>query len=169
MSDNAFTVTSNSLQVTDPCYDLNVWCTARINNVKNGKYLVDVIRQNQGQWGQRISELVIYHESVYDKRSRLKFRWKDSNIGVDSGQAGFFDYQSLANIKVNETLDKSFYNEMCEYTLDSDQVGCNDFGVVSASGFGDGVYSLYVAEQKGEVVAAKIIFIDENNDEMEEF
>jgi hypothetical protein len=38
--------------------------------------------------------------------------------------------------------------------------------VVSSSGFGDGVYSLQVAEENGEVVAARIVFIDEESDNL---
>lgn len=158
-----FNVVSNKLRVTDPCYDMEIWCAHTLENVRNGKYTAIATRGNQGSWGDRISELTIKHESVLNKK-RLRFRRLDVNIGVDSGQAGFFDYDYYNNVKLNEQLDASFYNEMCEFTLSADQVGSNQNGVVSSSGFGDGVYSLQVAEENGEVVAARLIFIDEEAD-----
>jgi hypothetical protein len=160
-----FTVNSGKLQVTDPCYDMDVWCAYTLENVRNGKYVADIKRENQGVWGDRISELTIKHESVLSKK-RLRFRRLDVNIGVDSGQAGFFDHAYYNNIKINEQLDSTFYDQMCEFTLSADQVGSNEHGVVSSSGFGDGVYSLQVAEENGEVVAARIVFIDEESDNL---
>ena len=34
-------------------------------------------------------------------------------------------------------------------------------GVVSSSGHGDGCYTLYTVEEDGEVIAMKIVFIEE--------
>lgn len=162
---DTFVVTSGKLQVTDPCYDMDTWCAATLENVKNGKYHVEINRGNTGMFGDVITELLIYHESIISKKHKLNFRWIDSNIGVDSGQAGFFDYDKLNEIKLNEQLDDSFYKEMCEFTLEADCVGANEFGCVSSSGYGDGVYSLWVAEKNGEVVAAKIVFVSELEDD----
>lgn len=165
---STFQVSSGKLKVTDPCYSPDTWCTATLDHVKNGTWHASVTRENQGVWGNRISMIEVYHDSQKNRRHRLKYQWRDSNIGVDSGQAGFFDYQTFVNIKINESLDNSFYNEVCELTLGADQFGIKDFYAVSSSGYGDGVYSLYVAEQNGEVVAARIVFIDEDSEDFEE-
>ena len=163
-----FNVKSGKLRVTDPAYDLSVWCAATLDKVKNGVYHVNVDHENKGVWGDRISQIEIYHDSVKTRLNRLKWHWRDSNIGVDSGQAGFFDYEEFRKVKDNEQLDNTFYNEMSEYTLSTDQYGANEFGAVSSSGYGDGVYSLHVAELNGEVVAARIVFIDEDSEDFEE-
>lgn len=160
---DTFIIESGKIQVTDPCYDLNVWCAATIDNARNGKYHSFVTRINAGVWGNKISALTIIHEDFLTKQKRLRYRWIDASIGVDSGQAGFFDYNKLNNIKIHEQLDNEFYNEVCELTSESDNFGCVEFGVVSSSGYGDGSYSLWTAEHNGETVAAKIVYIDEDN------
>lgn len=167
---NTFKLICGKLQVTDPCYDIDTWCTATLENVKNGKYISEVTTLDAGPWGDRISELAIFHEDFYNKKHTLKFVWRDSNIGVDSGQAGFFDYDKFKEAKQHEGIKSVFYEELCNITLNK-RWGCpaDESGVVSSSGYGDGVYSLYVAEKNAIIVAAKIIFIDENNNEMEEF
>ena len=33
-------------------------------------------------------------------------------------------------------------------------------GVISSSGYGDGCYQCYVARDRGEAIAARIVFID---------
>lgn len=173
---STFTVSSNKIIVTDPCYDIGTWCTATLEHVRNGTYHAEVNSENKGVWGDRIADITIYHSSVLGKKKRLKFHWRDSNIGVDSGQAGFFDFSVYEQIKDNQQLDKSFYDEVSEKTLSSNQWGVVDskvfdktnFGVASSSGYGDGVYSLFVAEDNGEIIAARIVFISEENDDYEE-
>lgn len=161
---DSFNITSGKIQVTDPCYSIGTWCSFTIPNAKNGEYISSVKRINDGVWGNRIAELNIIHKDFKNKKRKLKYRWIDASIGVDSGQAGFFDFQEYHNVKINEQLDNEFYNKVCNLTCEADNNGTLDFGVVSSSGHGDGSYALWVAHINDEVVAAKIVFIDEENE-----
>lgn len=157
-----FNVSSGKIQVTDPCYNIEIWCAHTLENVKDGIYHATTVKNNVGQWGDRIFELNIKHESVLNKK-RLRYRRLDVVIGVDSGQAGFFDYNYLRDQKLSEELDMSFYHQVCEFTNTADQFSGNEHYVVSSSGYGDGSYSLQVAEDNGKIVAAKLVFIDEQD------
>mgnify|MGYP003297398165 CR=1 FL=1 len=59
-------------------------------------------------------------------------------------------------------MNDEFYHKVCELTLSDARGGTvDDCGVVSESGYGDGVYVCHVKrESNGYIVEAKIIFID---------
>lgn len=59
-------------------------------------------------------------------------------VGVDSGQAGFFDDARFK--KHNGGDDESFYEKACDTTLSRMQAGVIDEGAVCNSGYGDGGY-----------------------------
>ena len=150
--------------VSDPCYDTSVWCTTILENVKPGVYN-SMVNRFEG----RISELLVFHESV-DPES-LKFTWVDARIGVDSGQCGVYDLKEFARQKemdlhLDEVYDKMpFYDQVCEQTLSEEGWGVLKFGVTASAGYGDGVYDLFTAEKDGKIVAMKLVFISEDEDE----
>jgi hypothetical protein len=60
---------------------------------------------------------------------------------------------------------------MCKFTLASDGWGAYAAGAVSSSGYGDGMYPVYGAEnQDGKVVALQLVFIsqEEEDDDWED-
>ena len=83
---------SDSVVVSDPCYDLGIWCSA-ILKIKPGKYLGFMEKVNFGDkpWeGIRVTNLWVIHEDypdVYPNDLDEK-----ADIGVDSGGAGIFDF-----------------------------------------------------------------------------
>lgn len=101
------------------------------------------------------------------------------SIGVDSGQAGIYDlshYRSDTNddgrphMKICGPYKKDgdlWYDMNCSITLDENLgAGIIPNGVVSSSGYGDGLYKVYVTDDGYIVDAVKIIFIgDDNSDE----
>lgn len=101
---------------------------------------------------------------------------KDLDVGVDSGQAGFFDLAQYVGLFANPEEDKrgmrvdhsAFYRQICELTLsETEQFGVVPFGVVTRSGYGDGGYNLFVKrDEMGQMVGAMIVFISED-DELE--
>lgn len=159
------------VQVTDPCYDPDVWCTKTIENMLPGKYNAFATIADRGMWGHRVSELMIAHKSV--ELGNLKFvRVVTDNIGVDSGNCGFFDYDKYreakeADIKfVDEHGDDEIGPFTSKWWAISDNLRVlggtlDDWGVLSHSGYGDGGYDLYLAYDKSEenVVAAKIVYL----------
>jgi hypothetical protein len=166
--------------VSDPCYTPDTWCQTKLDNVLPGKYNVEVEKSDEGEWGTRVSSITIIHEDYTDGQ----VDWDDhSSLGVDSGQCGIFCMTSYRNDELSEgitTPDVEFslgdyrkdeggdrwYEKMCKFTLDKQQWGLYDTGVVSSSGYGDGQYPMEVMEDDGKVVGIKITYLGHGDDEL---
>lgn len=154
-----FTVTSYVLMVSDPCYDEGVWCMGKLEQVRNGTWFASAERVQTEGWGERIASLHIRHESHVltdaDTWERAPFE-----VGVDSGQAGFWDLPSYPQDKGDIDDPTSFYGAVCALTLSERGAGVMQGGAVSSSGYGDGGYVCsFVRGEDGKIVAAKIDFI----------
>jgi hypothetical protein len=120
-----------------------------------------------GGWGNRVARLSVYHQ---DHREAFPCETVNFPVFVDSGQAGIFDFALYP--KSDEDRGEygdltKFYGQVCEITLEEDG-GCVSFGAASRSGYGDGSYRCFVSRKDGMVVAAEIVFIDDEEDEDEE-
>jgi hypothetical protein len=175
-----FTITSSRIRVTDPCYTKDIWCSGVIENCLNGKWVASTFVRNEGNWGYRNAELRIWH-SDYNEQCAISADI-DSNIdvGVDSGQAGFFDDSQYPDDKksIGDYGDlNSFYGKICDGTSKDVHIGhikapfisiANiGFGVCCSSGFGDGGYQCFIKKVNDVVIAAKIIFISDEEYEEE--
>lgn len=179
-----FKVQSNILVISDPCYTLDTWCQGIVKDVKNGVWTANVEIDPSSK---RVAAIYCYNNDAYIQNTSLVSNVFNAPklpivIGVDSGQAGFFDYDhyrkdesigdaTLATfIELNEPGSK-FYSACCACTCDNkDQFGTIPFGAVSSSGWGDGSYDCHgLKDLNGnEYVAFVIKFIeqdDENDDE----
>lgn len=175
---------SNRVRVSDPCYDNDVWCKTKLENVLPGEYEVTVEHSDEGGWGNRVSQLQVVHKDYTNKR----LIWNEhSEIGVDSGQAGIFCESSYRNDEVAKeivtpggdwlgfpssmTMDNEgdvFYDKMCAFTINGDgRWGSYDSGVVTSSGFGDGGYPLDVVKEDDKIVAMRITYIFPEDEEEE--
>lgn len=164
-----FDVESGALVVTDPCYDLGTWCAGKITGVLNGRWHASIDHLPDDPY--YTSSIHIVHESHSHDVGSLEFTLSPFEVGVDSGQAGFFDESIYPpGVRPNDSYwnGDEFYDECCYATCDS----ANGFGVirgkgvVTRSGFGDGGYSCYVARDPGgHVVAAKIVFISDDEED----
>jgi hypothetical protein len=161
--DQTFEVVSGKVVVTDPCYEADGHCNLLIDNAKKGTWHMSVDHEDG-----RVSCL----EAICG-RSPLSYNYRhvSSNIGVDSGQAGVFDCQFFKNddvVKERELTredgllcpDEIWYSHCCDVTLSQD-AGVIPYGCVSSTGYGDGCYDCYTVVKDGEVVAIKIVFIEE--------
>jgi len=104
------------------------------------------------------------------------FELADIDVGVDSGQAGFFDLakytlsladkdDSRSRRESKDSVFEAFYDSVCNLTLDDKSFGTLQFGTVSSSGYGDGSYNCYARRDDfGTVVEAVIIFLEEYED-----
>lgn len=154
--------------VTDPCYTIPTWCHSQFSTVKPGKYHTFVILSDEGDWGIRTSRLYAIHE---EDHLIMELNWEvlSNNIGVDSGQAGIFtldsyrkdkiaskitypkgewnaeEYAAMRSIVDGKIEDGDiWYEKMCGLTLNTKYgFGTYKNGVVSRTGIGDGVYTLY--------------------------
>jgi len=156
-----FEITSGTLIVSDPCYSRGTWCAGSLKDVRNGKWTA-YIRVND----ERVVELEIRHADIDGLPNALNECWENSGIdvGVDSGQAGFWDDPKYGNGEGEYGDLNTFYGKACDKTLNSGRAGIMDGGVVSSSGYGDGSYiCLFVRDQlRKDIVAAKIVFIEDD-------
>lgn len=154
-------IESGKVQITDPCYEPSLWCS-HTREIKKGEYICKAVMVNAGAWGRRIAELTINHISTPKKKATTLM----CCAGVDSGQCGFFDAEYYKKYHKAEYVDDdaeslSWYRRVCDITLADKSCGTIDKkGVVSSSGFGDGVYDCYVGHNtSGEVTAMRLKFI----------
>lgn len=158
-----FKVQTNVIRVTDPSYDRGTWCAGCIEDVKTGTWEARIKTIDD-----RVGELHAYHVDI-KKETTKKPHWieQEFEVGVDSGQCGFFEDDIYPVGDTGEYGDEdTFYGQCCELT-EENGVGLMDRGVVCSSGYGDGSYTSYTLEEKGKVVGVKIIFIDESGDDYE--
>ena len=90
---------SNEIRVSDPCYDKDTWCNKLITNARPGIWQGYALRGKEDDWGERIQHIAIVHDdfNYHDFKDngkmlfgRLLKPMEGVDIGVDSGQAGFF-------------------------------------------------------------------------------
>ena len=77
--------------VSDPCYGLNTWCQGVLDNILSGEYECVVEHSDEGEWGTRVSAIEVRHKDYKDKF--IIMDPESFEVGVDSGQAGIFDYE----------------------------------------------------------------------------
>lgn len=152
-----FNVVSGRIIVSDPCYE-----------AKNELQLPAV----NGEWKASISGKDRNSVLNVSTKGSSKFPWeKVSTAGVDSGQMSVFDLSAYRNDKEAEGRDLSqwkpdkgageqFYAACCVLTCYAENsAGVLPHGAVSQSGYGDGVYPVYVKKnEQGKVVAVKVKF-----------
>lgn len=172
-----FHVKTPALRVSDPCYDPEVWCSGAIP-AKTGEWEAAVYimsdRETDG-WGERVSILAVRHKDTklpFDAETILSSRlgnrpreWVTApfEVGVDSGQAGFFENEVYVSHRGG--MDSDFYEQVCDITLRKD-VGVIDYGAVSSSGYGDGGYEcIYHQDENGMADFAFLVFICEDEQE----
>lgn len=166
-----FKVSNGKVVVTDPCYKRGTWCHGILDNLANGEWLAIARYSHEGGWGTRVAELEIrLHEPEESGRRRClpdrERGWINAafEVGVDSGQAGFFAEEHYPQGDCGDYGDESsFYGKACAATDDHGAQGgtIDGFGVVSRSGYGDGGYTCQSYEEDGKIAAARIIFIDD--------
>ena len=175
----AFVIESGTLRVSDPCYDIDTWCAGDLENVKNGMWDALVVKSDEGDWGVRCAELIIVHED-FKMPVDFDIDWEaaDIEVGVDSGQAGFFDKKFYKDDSVIEEshygsyefdCDGAFYSACGSHTLSPLGAGVIRNGAVSSSGYGDGGYKCEYFMEDDEIVAARIIFISDQEDDYDDF
>ena len=171
------------VMVSDPCYTEPTWCQIKLENVRPGNYFAFHKEHDCGDWGVRSSMITVVHEDHMG--NPLLWVIHPGEVGVDSGQAGIFSYDTYRKdgleIEVPtvgydgrnfEWLDSmlkdqdgdDWYNKMCKITLSETGWGTYGNGLVSRSGLGDGGYKLYTATRYKKIVAMCIDFAVEEDE-----
>lgn len=108
----------SKVMVSDPCYGLGTWCQGVLNNVLPGQYACKVEYSDEGDWGTRVSAIEVTH--VDYKGKFLALNLESFEVGVDSGQAGIFDYEYYAKYHMDATerphVDDDWYDMVCDLT-----------------------------------------------------
>lgn len=151
---------NDTVMVSDPCYKVGVWCQGEINNILEGEYNV-FISEDDG----RIKELIVSNDK-YPEIEDWEINMEQSfEVGVDSGNAGIFDYKYYCDTHEEDDILDEWYDNMHTKLFDNgyskNWLFFRNHGVITSSGYGDGVYHCYTAEHDNKVIAIKIIFIDE--------
>lgn len=171
-----FEIKSGKVVVTDPCYEINEKSTLnKIINVKNGTWNAYICEGHST----KVCALLICHKDSnqikqiegLDAYTLLGYTNHITKIGVDSGQAGFFDINHFKNdddtvnqtiadfIDVNDLGDK-WYAMCCHLTCNTENsAGVVPYGVVAQSGYGDGRYNVY-ADCEGDDKVSTILQIE---------
>ena len=168
-----FEVTGNIMVVSDPCYSIGTWMTNEIWNVKSGTWHAIIDSEDTGDdLGIRVSRLHAIHTDYVNKMDSLELVHQDG-FGVDSGQAGIFDYahyqdDAEANsIKYKPLVGSPWYDLCCTLTMHTKHdAGVLPHGTVSSSGFGDGSYTYkcythHNATDKNNIVAITLDYMIE--------
>ena len=144
-----FEITSGKMVVSDPCYKRGTWCAGILDHVKNGVWNAVVSYTYEGD----VRSLRVQHKNVHKIRG-LRKHHVPFDVGVDSGQAGFFDDSHFF------PESSEWYDKTCHLTNPPLWAGIIVGGAVSRSGYGDGCYDCYYyTDDNDEVVAAVIWFI----------
>lgn len=143
-----------SVDITDPCYNKDVWCRMNDVKIKEGEYtcLVWYHTDKENYNGEPYAYKVVRIIGIYlDGKIPVQKAMKEiGSIGVDAGMAGFFHNKP--------DYDDEAWNAFCDRIRHGD-AWINEDGFYSSSGYGDGGYGVYAQEQNGEIVALEIRFI----------
>ena len=105
----------SKVMVSDPCYGLGTWCQGVLENILPGNYSCYVEYSDEGDWGERVSAIEVIHEN-YDMPVEFEFEPEDFEVGVDSGQAGIFDYDYYVKYhtdsKESDHVDDEWYDRV---------------------------------------------------------
>lgn len=155
-------IDNGKIDITDPCYDRDVWCRVNDVEVVPGKYVCQIEKQNDGIIGRRVSAIrIALCNSDFSKSNPERLEWFGS-IGVDAGLAGFF-------VSPKKDYTDSEWSDLCGWMYDDAKASewnndkDNDFyitdaGFFSSSGDGDGEYDVYVEKSEEKIVAVEIHF-----------
>lgn len=88
----------NKVVVSDPCYKIGTWCQGILENVKEGQYLAQSYSQDNGTI---VAGISLVHEDYIN--AELDYELQSFKVGVDSGQAGIFNYDYYEKYHKDET------------------------------------------------------------------
>lgn len=153
-----FEVRSGALCATDPCMSLDSPYCGQIPGVKNGIWYAHAGEDRIG--------IAYLHARHVDFRPDFSahLRMDEIRVGVDAAMAGFFDRDWYAALQQDRDKAEGFCQEQGErLSARRDRyIVSGDFGVITVSGLGDGVYPCFVQrDDRGSVVSAVIQFLSE--------
>ena len=165
-----FTLTTPVMRVSDPCYEKDVWCCGVLENCVEGSWEAAVYYTHDGYAaGLAVRSAGTSAPSFADLDTETEdWAYASFEVGVDSGQAGFYDdtmYQDDSVVEEDPDFSKNcncskWFGLCCDKTLSKQLAGIIPYGVVSSAGYGDGGYDCeYHTNADGKIDFAWIRFI----------
>ncbi|MCL2797633.1 MAG: hypothetical protein FWD58_06230 [Firmicutes bacterium] len=148
---------SGTMDITDPCYNKNVWCRKTLgldptSAVLPGTYKCFYHKSRLNNWGERMWSCRVVHKDYLDiVRTNPR---RAGSVGVDAGLCGFFDNKP--------DYDAKAWSELCdELQGKAEPVSfILPYGCFTTSGIGDGSYDYFIWRNKqGLIVAAELRFL----------
>lgn len=155
----------SSVILSDPCYDLDEWCSGKVQNMIPGIFDCYADFADMGSLGTRVARLVIMNANIPNE-GPAKIEEVPACLAVDAGVFGIYDEQYLRENKV--TNPDAWYNEnVMSWICKEDGFICEDSkGFITTSGYGDGCYDAYCYhDDEGNVYKIEVIFIDAEPEE----
>lgn len=142
------------VDITDPCYNREVWCRLNGIKIKAGNYKCvvwmrpdTVTYEGKTYDDTRVAIIGIYLDGLIPNENHMK---EIGEIGVDAGLAGFFNNKP--------DYDNDQWSEFCNSIRNGD-AWIKEEGFFSSSGYGDGCYPVRAFKINDEIVALEIKFI----------
>lgn len=142
------------IDITDPCYNKDVWCRMDNVHIKSGEY--DCIiwdQENEYELNGKkntyniVGIIGIYLDGIVPLQDSMK---RIGFVGVDAGLAGFF--QNKPDFTDEQWAD------FCNQTRKG-EAWITDLGFFSFSGGGDGEYDVFAYKVNEDIVALEIRFV----------
>ena len=137
------------VDITDPCYDKDVWCRMT-TNCQKGIYEGYVELSDEGDWGTRVKSLSIYKDGNIVP---VEIMERIGDICVDAGLAGFFNNKP--------DFSDSEWEKFCADIEIGKYWNLYD-GIFSSSGYGDGCYNVFANKER---TAFTIVFLEEEDED----
>lgn len=118
-------VLSGKIRVTDPCYNMDTWCAGTISNVLPGEFSCVSRAIDTGLFGERIASIEVRHKDYPDVEPTELV--SDFEVGVDSGQCGFFDNGYFSSLCEDREKKDEFYDKVCNSTFKMKTVENKEF------------------------------------------
>lgn len=155
----------SSVILSDPCYDLDEWCSGKVQNMIPGIYDCYADFAIMGSWGTRVVRLILVHTNVPNE-GPAKIKEVPACLAVDAGVFGIYDEQYFR--KVKDANPDAWYNQnVLSWINDEEGFICEDAkGFITTSGYGDGYYDAYCYHDDEEnVYKIEVVFIDAKPEE----
>lgn len=142
------------IDITDPCYNKDVWCRMDNVHIKSGEY--DCIiwdQENEYELNGKkntyniVGIIGIYLDGIVPLQDSMK---RIGFVGVDAGLAGFFQNKP--------DFTKEQWADFCNQTRKG-EAWITDLGFFSFSGGGDGEYDVFAYKVNEDVAALEIRFV----------
>ena len=170
-----FQVSSGKLIISDPCYGYDEEDSEDLQVLLNSA--------KRGDWSATVSydeDEVVHQLAVFWGNMEPEGEWIpiEQLITVDSAQAGIFEFTffgddekiigevvNVYDIEMDDDVSK-YYVACCDAVASEQQGGIVPGGAVAMSGFGDGLYPVYIKQDaSGDIVSVMIDFLESNEDE----